>query len=271
MADADSTAAPDPERIPDDAPLDPARATDRRALRMLRCAAACAPAPIPRPLLYAAASDNPGEPLPAAVGAAALARLVGTAWLDEPPGGDVRLLTVPGPPESERVLGEDDPAERVDAALLAELGSAIHRGPAEAIAAYLPHLHHRAARAAARADAEGARFLDTAAGLLHDLGDLAAARPLYEQALAIREAVLGPEHADTAVSLNNLALLLRALGDLDAAGPLYERALAVAAETLGPDHPTTTAIEANLAALQMVLFFRAMGTDLPDLPTQNSE
>ena len=39
-------------------------------------------------------------------------------------------------------------------------------------------------------------------------GELAAARPLYKRALAIHEKVLGPEHPDTAESLNNLAALL---------------------------------------------------------------
>ena len=34
-------------------------------------------------------------------------------------------------------------------------------------------------------------------------GDYAAAHPLYERALAIREQVLGPDHPDTAASLNN--------------------------------------------------------------------
>ena len=42
----------------------------------------------------------------------------------------------------------------------------------------------------------------------------AEARPLYERALAIHEKVLGPEHPDTATSLNNLACLLQAQGDL---------------------------------------------------------
>lgn len=36
-------------------------------------------------------------------------------------------------------------------------------------------------------------------------GDLAGARPLKERTLAIREKVLGPEHPDTAQSLNDLA------------------------------------------------------------------
>jgi hypothetical protein len=41
------------------------------------------------------------------------------------------------------------------------------------------------------------------------MGDLAGARPYYERALAIREKALGPDHPDTAQSLNNLAVLSR--------------------------------------------------------------
>ena len=50
-----------------------------------------------------------------------------------------------------------------------------------------------------------------------------AARPLYERALAIREKALGPEHPDTATSLDHLASLLQAQGDLNGARPLVER------------------------------------------------
>ena len=63
------------------------------------------------------------------------------------------------------------------------------------------------------------------ARLLCDQGDFTGARPLIERALAIREKALGPEHPDTATSLNNLAFLLREQGDLAGARPLYERAL----------------------------------------------
>jgi hypothetical protein len=62
--------------------------------------------------------------------------------------------------------------------------------------------------------------------LIHQ-GDLAGARPLQERALAICEKALGPEHLDTAQSLNDLAHLLQAQGDLGGARPLYERALAI--------------------------------------------
>jgi hypothetical protein len=62
------------------------------------------------------------------------------------------------------------------------------------------------------------------ASLLHAQGDLAGALPLSERALAISEKALGPEHPDTAMSLNNLALLLMDQADLAGARPLLERA-----------------------------------------------
>ena len=85
--------------------------------------------------------------------------------------------------------------------------------------------------------------------LLQSQGDYAAARPLYERALAIREQALGPAHPDTATSLNNLAYLLWAQGDYAAARPLYERALQIVEQVLGVSHPTTNIIRANLATL----------------------
>ena len=43
----------------------------------------------------------------------------------------------------------------------------------------------------------------------------AEALPLYQRALKIREKALGPEHPDTATSLNNLAALYQAMGAYD--------------------------------------------------------
>jgi tetratricopeptide (TPR) repeat protein len=71
----------------------------------------------------------------------------------------------------------------------------------------------------------------------------------YERALAIREKVLGPEHPDTATSLNNLAGLLQDQGDLRGARPLFERALAIYEKVLGPVHPDTATSLNNLAIL----------------------
>jgi tetratricopeptide (TPR) repeat protein len=80
-------------------------------------------------------------------------------------------------------------------------------------------------------------------------GDLAGARPLFARALAICEQALGPDHPDTAVSLNSLGLLLRAQGDLAGARPLYARALAICEKALGPGHPETATVRRNLASL----------------------
>jgi tetratricopeptide (TPR) repeat protein len=77
----------------------------------------------------------------------------------------------------------------------------------------------------------------------------AAARPLYERALAIRKEVLGERHPHHAASLNNLALLLRLQGDYAAARPLFEQALAICKEVLGERHPDYATSLNNLSAL----------------------
>jgi tetratricopeptide (TPR) repeat protein len=81
------------------------------------------------------------------------------------------------------------------------------------------------------------------------LAAYAAARPLYERALAIDEKALGPEHPDTATSLNSLTLLLQEQGDLAGARPLAERSLAIYEKALGPEHPDTANSLNNLAFL----------------------
>jgi tetratricopeptide (TPR) repeat protein len=81
------------------------------------------------------------------------------------------------------------------------------------------------------------------------LAAYAQAQPLFERALALREKAFGPEHLDTAWSLNNLALLLQNQGDLKGARPLFERALAVVEKGLGPESPATATALNNLAAL----------------------
>ena len=51
------------------------------------------------------------------------------------------------------------------------------------------------------------------ASILQSTGDYAEALSLAQEALKIREQVLGPDHPDTISSLNNLALLFLAMGD----------------------------------------------------------
>src|SRR5262245_46331373 len=58
------------------------------------------------------------------------------------------------------------------------------------------------------------KLLDLAGSYFHARAAYPQALPLFRDALAIRERTLGPEHPDTATSLNNLALLLHHQGEL---------------------------------------------------------
>jgi tetratricopeptide (TPR) repeat protein len=95
--------------------------------------------------------------------------------------------------------------------------------------------------------------LNGLASVLHAQGDLDGARPLFERALTIFEARLGPDHPDTAHSLNNVAGVLRDQGDLDRARPLLERALHIREARLGPEHPDTVRSREQLAAVVAAL------------------
>jgi hypothetical protein len=71
---------------------------------------------------------------------------------------------------------------------------------------------------------------------LYQAGKYAAALPLAQQSLALREKTLGPNHLDVATSLNNLALLRYSQGRYADAEPLYKRSLAIREKALGSDH-----------------------------------
>ena len=96
---------------------------------------------------------------------------------------------------------------------------------------------------------EAARLLNEVGYYLDDRARFSDAEPLYQQALAIREKVLGPEHRDVATSLNNLAALYHNQGKYAAAEPLYRRALAIDEKALGANHPGVATDLNNLALL----------------------
>jgi tetratricopeptide (TPR) repeat protein len=75
------------------------------------------------------------------------------------------------------------------------------------------------------------------------------ALPLFQQALAIAEKALGPEHRDTGMHMNNLAGLYRVMDDYDAALPLLQRILAIAETVHGAEHPEVETCLNNLAML----------------------
>src|SRR5262245_27991180 len=70
-------------------------------------------------------------------------------------------------------------------------------------------------------------------------GKYAEAEPLFQRALDIREKAFGPEHPDTATSLNSLAVLYNLQERHAEAEPLLHRVLAISEEALGPEHPDT--------------------------------
>jgi len=84
-----------------------------------------------------------------------------------------------------------------------------------------------------------AETLDQQVVRLFNEGQYAEAEPLALQALEVSLKKNGPDHPDTAMSLNNLALLYKTQGKYDLAEPLYKRALAIKEKVLGPDHADT--------------------------------
>jgi tetratricopeptide (TPR) repeat protein len=81
------------------------------------------------------------------------------------------------------------------------------------------------------------------------VGDYTGARAAYERALAIDEAVFGPDHPNVATDVNNLGGVLKALADYAGARAAYERALAIFKEFLPPDHPNIRFVAGHLQIL----------------------
>jgi tetratricopeptide (TPR) repeat protein len=97
--------------------------------------------------------------------------------------------------------------------------------------------------------------------LYRDMGDYQKALLLHQRALEIREKKLGPEHPDTAASLNDLGMLYDAMGNYQKALLLYQRALEIREKQLGPEHLDTATSLNNLAGL-----YRDMGDYQKALP-----
>ena len=71
----------------------------------------------------------------------------------------------------------------------------------------------------------------------------------YEQAVRLRESLLGAAHPDTTTSLNNLAMLYYSMGRYGEAEPLYVHLLEIRESKLGADHLDTATSLNNLALL----------------------
>ena len=124
---------------------------------------------------------------------------------------------------AERVLGKEHPDTLTSVNNLAVALSS--PGPLRRGRAALPP---RAGGLRARARQGASRHADKreqSRRALRRPGPLREAEPLYRRALEARERVLGKEHPDTLISVNNLAGLYQAQGRYGEAEPLYRRAL----------------------------------------------
>ena len=68
--------------------------------------------------------------------------------------------------------------------------------------------------------------------------------------MTINEHALGPEHPETATTLDNLAQLYQAQGQYEQAESLYQRALAIRERILGQEHRDTVAVRERYTQLQ---------------------
>jgi len=90
-----------------------------------------------------------------------------------------------------------------------------------------------------------AQLLDTLGGIHTDLGLYDEARPLLDEALAIRERLHGREHPEVAETLVRLGTLARLSGQGDAVPPL-RRALSIREARLGRESPEVADLLNNL-------------------------
>jgi CHAT domain-containing protein/Tfp pilus assembly protein PilF len=84
---------------------------------------------------------------------------------------------------------------------------------------------------------------------LYSEGRYGEAIPLTEQVLDLRQQVLGKNHPDVAISLNDLALLYREQGRYNEAEQLCQQALEIRRTVLGENHPDFATSLISLAGL----------------------
>lgn len=96
---------------------------------------------------------------------------------------------------------------------------------------------------------ETARYLDSYASNLDDMGRRTQALALHRRVLAIRERVLGMNDAEVATTLASLGVHLSGSGHLEEAARMLERALAIRITVFGTSHPLVAFTQIDLAGV----------------------
>jgi tetratricopeptide (TPR) repeat protein len=118
---------------------------------------------------------------------------------------------------------------------------------------WVEHARVYEARLHETARLSSANLYNNEAALRRARGEHDEAIRLHEQALALREHILGPEHPDVATTLSNLGLVVGDTGDYAKAQELHERALAIRERALGPDHPNVASSLDNVGGMARAL------------------
>jgi len=159
------------------------------------------------------------------------------------------LARTPDPHDPHRDTETIDTAHAyATAALNAALADCEVRDPAgwPTWRALLPHIEALAAHTRpGTGTADTARLLNDAGLFLEDQGAPTRAAGYQEQALTDSRRVLGDDHPQTLIAMNNLACAYQSAGDLDRAIPLFEQALTDCRRVLGDDHPLTKTVLGN--------------------------
>jgi tetratricopeptide (TPR) repeat protein len=229
--------------------LDAHDTVDALALALLARAAHFAPGePIPREVLLATLNQDADNSDATLAREDALQRLYELGLLEPAVSGTVRLHRLLAA-FVQSTYSDPEAQTAVEQTMLTLANRLNDAGDPRPLLAIEVHLRAVTDAAQRREDIQAAQLYDELGFHLYAVGQYAEARPYYERALAIHEQVLGPEHPNTAVNLNNLGDLLQAQGDYGGARRYYERALAIREQVLGPEHPDTARSLNNLGDL----------------------
>ena len=91
--------------------------------------------------------------------------------------------------------------------------------------------------------------LNNLAAVYNKQGNYEKALEYYDNALEVRERILGSDHPDTAVTYNNIALVYQAQGEYKKALEYYGKVLEVRERVLGRGHPDTATTYNNMAGV----------------------
>lgn len=219
--------------------LDPASSVDALATDILARAAWFAPGePIPRSLLLKTVQANSADLMRGLDAEDALQRLVNLGFVERTDRNDLlmhRLVAAWA-----RGAGKGNEARSdVELALISESMRINEARNPVLLLAWQPHLRAVTDRALGRNDGAAARLCHELGFHLWEAGKYLESQPYLEQAAMLHEEFSGPEHPETAKSLNILGCALHSQGNYPEARSCYERSLRIRESAYGQYHSDT--------------------------------